>query len=265
MVKLNPMTRYEQPGYPVRPEVDADPELLRLLPKRWQGNAVVVAALTAVIALSSSSRSMGDKKAPPTRVAPLFQHGDGRGAFGCRVVNPPVFLSEDEAREVIVGEAKRAGIKFSNGGKVLPKVAMTMSPTQWRTAAGRRPKPQTRALAVELDGVDSKRNISFEYVSKEDLVKWKGDPRALSASTVYGYDVIDAADELRKAIRNAKPSGTYAVFYDPVELRRIERGPGIDFGVAFSKAAAAADQLAREDLRKQVQDFIKWLKTQGVI
>ena len=34
-------------------------------------------------------------------VAPIFQHGEGRGATGCIVMSPPVFLSEEEALLVV--------------------------------------------------------------------------------------------------------------------------------------------------------------------
>src|SRR5450759_3640970 len=107
-MKIEPIREYMGPRLPTREIVDENPELLRLLPKRWQTNSTVVAALTACLVMTSCRN--GQAASTPTKVAPVFEHGKGVGSFGCIAVNPPIFLSEDEARQVIVEEAKRAGI-----------------------------------------------------------------------------------------------------------------------------------------------------------
>ena len=45
-------------------------------------------------------------------VAPIFQHGEGRGATGCIVMSPPVFLSEEEALQVIREEMAAKGVQL---------------------------------------------------------------------------------------------------------------------------------------------------------
>ena len=90
-MEIKPLKNYAKPGYPIRPEVDERPELLRLLPKRWQANPAVVAALTACLAMAAAGRSAAADT--PTCVAPVFEHGRGTGSFGCVAVNPPEYPS----------------------------------------------------------------------------------------------------------------------------------------------------------------------------
>ena len=262
------------PRYPVRSEVDAHPELLRLLPKRWQGNAAVVAALTACLALTNYSQASTRNAA--THVAPVFQHGYGGGVFGCSAVNPPVFLSEDEARQVIVEEAKRAGINFIKDGKKLPKIEMPGNAVLARVTkpdktAGYENRPEASSVkSIDLDGLDKKRNIAYEFVSEQDLKDWQ--TGITTMGTTGGEDLIGTAKAFAAGIAKAKPGGTYGVFYDPsVGWDDAEKTVvhGAHDPTAWkeenAKVIAAAGKIAREQLRAQVQDFIKWLKAQGVI
>jgi len=67
----------------------------------------------------------------PSKVAPIFEHGKGRGVFGGEVA-PPRFLTEEEARNVIVDEAKKAGVTFVAGGPVLPNISVPITSRQTR-------------------------------------------------------------------------------------------------------------------------------------
>lgn len=261
-MQLQPLRRYPQPQLPTREVVDEQPDLLRLLPNRWQGNAAVVTALAACLALSASSSNSAKKPGTVARVAPIFVHGDGIGSFGCRVINPPVFLSEDEAIEVIRDEAKRAGVTFAKSDKTLPKIELATVP---RGYGDKQPARPVKAQSIALDGTDAKRSISFEYVSREDLVKWQGDPSENPSSSVYSYNVGGAAKDLRAGLAKSKPAGTYAVFYDPVGTQKNDRSTSSNCYALQGGALMAGTEEARNDLRAQVKDFIKWLKAQGVI
>lgn len=273
-MNIEPLRHYATPQLPTHDIVSEHPELLRLLPKRWQGNSAVVAALAACIAMSTCAADAATTKAKPkakpkpapkiaSRIAPIFTHGSGIGSFGCEVVNPPTFLSEAEARQVIIEEAKRAGIIFTADSKILPKVELPTTTREW---GNKQPQRKIKGWPVGLDGTDAKRGgVSFEYVSREDMIKWQGDPSDHPTSTLISYDVAGAAKDLQAGIAKAKPVGTYAVFYDPVALQKMSFGPSADFDAAQGQAYAAAYDEARENLRAQVKDFIKWLKAQGVI
>ena len=81
------------PRYPSSDYLEQHPELLSLVPERWRQNALVVGVLAAQNSASAQQRAPG----PPSRVAPIFSHGEGRGAFGCLAVAAPVFLAEDQS------------------------------------------------------------------------------------------------------------------------------------------------------------------------
>ncbi len=128
---------------------------------------------------------------------------------------------------------------------------------------------QTRS--IEMDGLDAKRNIAYEFVSGQDLEDWK------TGTTQYGTagseNVIGTAKALADGIAKAKPGGTYVVFYDPAigyndgqkKAGPLDYSDPKDWKARVAKVNAAANELAREELRKQVQDFIKWLKAQAIV
>jgi hypothetical protein len=186
----------------------------------------------------------GGKAKAGSLVAPLFIHGDGHGTFGCRAVNPPVFLSEEEAREVVIEEAKRAGIQFKAGGPAIAGVEMPKRSVK---------DPFGKATLV-ADGFDAKNGIAFVVVSEKDADQWtKPD-----GSTVDYYDAKALAAEVVAKIGKTKRKGVVGTFYEP--FASPERTGG-----NWEQERAKALVQGREELRKQVRDFVKWLKSQGVI
>ena len=263
-MKLQPVHRYPQPQLPTREIVDQSPDLLRLLPRRWQGNAAVVTALAACLAMSGCNRK-APASGPPSRVAPVFMRGDGLGSFGCKIINPPVFLSEDEARKVIADEAKRAGLTFLKDTRTATGVGVPVISNKGKTGWETQP--------LDLDGVDEKHNIAFEFVSLDDSYEWRAKGEAWYS--VGNHNLQDLAKQLRHGLSKAKPGGTLAVFYDPfigpsaVDMRFASKD---DYEAASQDWLGKRDRLqemqkrlSREQLRLQVKDFIKWLKAQGVI
>jgi len=277
-MQLSPVGRYTEPSYPTRRILDEHPELLALVPKRWRRNPVVLAALTGVCLLLATAKSQADTKAKPStvsRVAPIFQHGGGRGAFGCDAINPPVFLSEDEARQVVVQEASKAGIDFRSACKVVPGVPrpipqeyerMRSKPEQYPPVR----TPARRSVSVLLDGMDTKLGVGYEFVSDSDFLEWLGKD-FLWASSVEERSSLKSAELLRSGIAATRVRGTYGVFYEPYtspDYKWLYKNGKTDWEATNAQHKATAEHakdVAREDLRKQVQDFIKWLKAQGVI
>jgi hypothetical protein len=110
--ETEPVRKYSQPKYPSRLEIAGRPILLhRHQPPAWRkwpeltGAAGLfllaeAARLPAADSPPNASQNPAQAKAVAV-VAPIFQHGEGRGATGCIVMSPPVFLSEEEALQVI--------------------------------------------------------------------------------------------------------------------------------------------------------------------
>lgn len=267
-MRVTPIKSYDSPRLPTHAAFEAHPELLRYIPKRWQHNPVVLSALAGLCVIVSGC-GKGGAKLPPSRVAPIFVHGDGRGGFGCVAVNPPVLLSEAEARQVIAEEAKRAGINFTPTSRRLEvRVPIT-------TTIPGRESSRTRRGGVVLDGHDKLKHISYEFVSSKDFDSWekRGLLDNFYRTTASSRDILGAAETLRESLVNAGPSGAYAVFYDPCcgprdvnpQYKPFPPHPDTDYKAWRAKWQARTKDLARDELRAQVRDFIKWLKAQGVI
>jgi hypothetical protein len=218
-MEIKPLKRYNKPIFPTREVLDEHPELLRLLPRRWRRHTLILTAVTAVGALAAGCRSQvaavkaqpGEATLPPaaSRVAPIFQHGDGHGFFGGKPA-PTYFLTEEEARQVIVEEGKRAGIDFAADGLTLPDVPLPVT----HTTSGSIAPLETRRGAIVLDGADTKRQIAYEYVSRDDFVAWQG--KDIKRSFVSEENLRAAAQALRDGLAHAKPAGAHGVFYDPI-------------------------------------------------
>lgn len=262
-MEITPLTHYTAPRYPTHDVLHDHPELLRMVPQRWQHYPAVLTAFGMVslmlLGASAQEKPGGTLPGAPKdqrlfgKAAPLFVHGEGRGAIGCVSVSPPVFLSEEEARQVIIEEAKLHGITFTKDVRtipdflppglanlydiIFPKVMQTNQDSQPLKLENGDPPgnacTETREPLV-LDGTDSKRHISFEYISQDDYDQWG---EALSReipdfSTVQSFDFQTAALSLRARLDAiAEPGDIYAVFYDPVATRKIDYDNIIDSSI----------------------------------
>jgi len=224
-MNVSPVSRYANPRYPAREILDEHPELLRL-PRRWRQHALVLAALTAVGTLAAGCRPQaavaeiptGGAPPPPpapafAKVAPIFEYGTGHGAFGGIGGNSPVFLSEDDARQVIVDESKRAGITFAADGKRFTEFNMPVTWVKYGGDKEHAPALQRRELV--LDGMDAAKGIGYEYVSKDDFTAWQSKDNPMH-STAWSEDLLAPARQLRDELVKVESPGAYGVFYDPM-------------------------------------------------
>lgn len=281
-MNVMPLRKYQRPKYPDRSVLDRHPELLRLVPERWRGNALVIGALTLMCAVTFSGRkimAVENPNATAPRIAPIFSHGEGRGAFGCVATNPPEFLSEAEARQVILEEGKKAGISFT------PDVATQVTAALPITSVNEPCILGVNSLPLTLDGFDSKLQIGYEFISARDYRAWFS-PDEQQQSSVARWYILDAAEAVRAGMKKTSLPGSYAVFYDPCagwkdtpqydslyeehnqygRTIALPRQPEDEKKLMDYDAHDACTKLvARQELRKQVIDFIQWLKVQGVI
>ena len=270
---------YDAPGYPTRDALQNHPELLQCVPERWRRNRFVLAVLSiavpSLLARHAQAGATKPAKGDCVRIAPIFVHGDGRGAFGCVVVNPPVFLSEDEARQVVQDEAKKAGIEFAPDALVLKDVRVPVTDQygfveeREPREKGQNPKPKTQQRDLKLDGYDKSRKIAYETVSMEDFADWEKKDR-MGWCSVSSYDFKGTAETLTNGVSHAKGNTVVGVFYEPgasaPETVRPERKlTGEEWKTHWKAREKAAKELGEEELRRQVQDFVAWLKAQGVI
>ena len=206
--------------------------------------------------------------AGPTKmvVAPVFEHGDGRGAVGCVVVSPPVFLAEDEAFAVLREELGKHGIHLARGGPELRDVMIAKRQEHYEKG----PSGQFQESLVDvpgtgkplaMDGSGDKAKIAVKVVTQEHYFELGG---AESGSSVQGYDLKGIAADLSERLRKQGKEQLYVgVFYDPVGHIQVDRSAGTM--PDWQAAQALMRDKSKDMLRQQVQDFVGWLRGRGAI
>jgi len=287
-MKVTPLRTYRTPEYPTIVAAGCAKDLLSRIPRRWQesprfaallGVGLMVKTLMAGGDVSPSAgsqapttQSPGDANSVPgaketakwvrkatTLVAPVLaealQH-DGRGSIGCIAVNPPTFLSEAEALELIRNELKAAGLGLKAGaeldGIVAPAIgaqglirprrssrnsgfdAVAIPAVAARDPAASLARPAGKIETRDWPGVggepelvsrkflfdfgDPNRAVYVEYLSPRDYTTWMG----RSMSTVQGYDFPALTRKVSESLGKHKSDKrtVFGVFFDP--LVRVE-------------------------------------------
>ncbi len=201
-------------------------------------------------------------------VAPIFDHGVGRGAWGCVVVSPPVFLSEEEAVQVIKEELAKAGVSLGVGmplGEVTIEHVVPWQQTNDKWLGEKKP---TVSHTVSLAAVDCENRVGIEFVSQEDCDQFSG----RGFSTVQSFDTKGLAGRLGRGIRDqGKEDLRIGIFYDPLEKldfslatdamrKETEENDEEDPRSRFERIEATAKNKSKVLLRQQAQDFVAWLK-----
>jgi len=259
------LRRYRKPRYPTALDVSTDPDLLlKNLPRAWAQHALISSSLTAFLAASGckSARDEVLTPQPPQLacIAPIFQHGKGRGTTGCVVMSPPIFLSEEEALQIISEELRESGLEITSRNVSLGRIELEHTKAWLRVVPD---SPPTYGRDFHADLQDDKRRVVVEYMSERDHGKW-GSPLSIGG-TVTSYDMPGAASRIAKAIQDKKLRIFYGSFYDPLVSVDWQKLPGPDFRKQLAEAKRRAELSSKELLRQQVKDFVDWLKGQGVI
>ena len=181
-------------------------------------------------------------------VAPVFAHGEGRGATGCIVLAPPVFLSEEEALQVIREELARVGIKLDEGMS-LPEVTVEYEDPyaiQMRSGDNWLGEPvPIVSFPADLAAVDRRQRVGVAMVTQDDCHRFHDE---FTFSSVSAFDTKGVAQAIADALhKQAKQDLCIGVFYDPLEKRDFSR----DHNAAREKSRASSPS---------GQDFLAWLQ-----
>jgi len=247
-MKAKPEKRRKRPQYPTRSEAAEDPtlreDLLSDVESRlgdYESHLGTPFSSVFVVPLTPSSVS-----GPPAQVAPIFQHGEGRGSAGCVVATPPVFLSEEEALQVISEILAEHGLTASDSPPAIEGFVFDDKASGARTP-------------LVPDFFDPAKNVAVEFVSEDDYV---GLCHGEFHSSVGSYDILDLAHTMSMAVREFSSGLYFAALYDPmVSYNLWDRKDHEDANARWERTKEQSRQL----LREQVKDFVDWLKGQGVI
>ena len=212
-------------------------------------------------------------------VAPLFEHGEGRGSTGCVVTTPPVFLSEEEALQVIKEELAKHGVKLGVRLKLMDVVISMPVTGGYSFSKEKNPhKKFTDPEPLEVDAMDQEKKIAITFVSKNDFDKTRAKDRPMLS--VSSYDPRKVAKHISEvAVGKGKETRYLGVFYDPmaqldfsvVKLSDVESDMTTkkEKGekkkeLSWEERKELAQKESKQQLRQQVKDFADWLKKRGV-
>jgi hypothetical protein len=278
-MEIKSVNNTQQPNYPTIELFVEHPELLsRNIPNKWLKNQFVATSLAAFM-LSSCGKSTAAKiekietvdtlkansptstpqtqkkkakKNLVTNVAPVFAHGEGRGSVGCIVFSPPVFISEDEAMKIILDKLKAEGYNFSREN--CPTIPLEVLPiaNECRAKEGA-PKGNVK-IELKMEAYNENSNWSIQFIARNDYEKLKNDNCFSSATS---YDLKRAAEVINQELKKQKETNV-VVFYDPVaQIKSNDWTKDKE-----NRVLAHKDE--KEMLLAQVEDFIKWLKTNKI-
>ena len=255
-------THSDDPRYPTRREVLAG------------------AASFALVNLAGCNFAFAESEEGKIIVAPIFEHGEGRGVTGCVVITPPVFLSEEEGMQILREELARHGVRLKAGG-TLEGVRVPARIEKYESVDKGGGKQEIKTTVVEvpdkakplkLSGIDSDKNIAVEFVSTKDY----DDLGGLGArGSVQHYDFKEVAEYVAARSRNkARTAFSSASSTTRRPRRPTAKPPKEDSMARLRYDSATTNSMtdarptkedSKELLRQQAQDFVAWLKEQKAI
>jgi hypothetical protein len=289
-MEAKPVKRKADPRYPTRLEVMADRELLeKHMPAAWKSCAEIAGAATILLAINGCLAQHPHSGNVKAIVAPIFNHGEGRAADGCEVVNPPVFLSEQDAMQVIGEELQKSGVILSDKNVNLPDVSIPQHEEKWIWGGIMKMNVQTGSpQPLVLQSLDPKKKVGVAVAHSMNYFDLGG----ARSGSITDYNFRQVAQEVRDRVAKDGRNIYFGAFYDPTtapeepgpqnkdyysklsnlnnELRTITdpaaRKNKMDEIMTLHKQHLEPfKQESRRLLRMQVKDFIGWLKGQGVI
>ncbi len=295
-MKIRKVTNYKAPNYPNLTQILETPEIMNKLPKRWQSPSKwmmimgISTLLTRYLAAeettdsnfevivvpseenSETSEKIEEPVEPNVQFAKILPEAlakDGRGTFGCVAMNPPTFLSESEALELIYTELTKAGLKLKEDVKI-DNIECPNEDARWS-----RSKPKTIVGKYSFDYTSNDKSIIIEFVSLKDAKNWKMSNTMSSAPSYNLPKVVD--EQMKKAFDNYPEKATVAFFFDPlvkpkrrwwggantkgIDDNEVEELINKEFGKKREQnSKKELIKKSKEKLRQQVAYFVKQLQ-----
>jgi hypothetical protein len=158
------------------------------------------------------------------------------------VMTPPVFLSEQEALQVIREEMAAKGVMLGTkptavaGVTVEPvPVPVPAAPATAPTGATKRTKPAGVAGGIKREpfqacAADPKKKVFVEFVSERKAWRWDWERQKeegkFYGSTIRSYDLPKTAEYVAKRVkRQANDKLYFGAFYDPLARPDLSKAP----------------------------------------
>lgn len=288
-MKLKPQKKYRAPDYPTQELYINKPHLMKEnTPAIWKANKTVAGALLAFVMAGQTQAQSGqpdqDKTSVLTKsdnqsnassdqqvekqnreeqvkIAPIFYHGDGIGATGCIAMSPPVFMTEEEAQRVILDEFNKIGIDFILAEYEISDLLLEVRERETSLDGDDYKVIDHKPMVFDLYNPDL--NLGVEFVTVRDFDTFNPE---LYAATASSFSPLETAEYFRENLLEYNKVNA-AIFYDPltpldfsIEMKYCENGK-----TDWDAIDAEHRKKSEEQIRKQVQDFIKWMKSEGLV
>lgn len=276
-MKIKPVKKSKKPNYPTIELYINNPVLLsKNVPENWLKNSCVATSLATFILLGSpkikvqascinteitdkidynQNDSIKEIIKDSVKIAPIFAHGEGSGSTGCVVMSPPVFISENEAKELIFKRLKKEGfnLKIENTDTIQFKSKQIDQIKEY---------PEIN-FVIKMDAYDSLLNFAIIYVSKEDYKNFV-DIENWSRWSVKSYQTKKAAELIRNGfIENGKTNAV--VFYEPLRTgNKYTSRELMELELKGESYELIERNFSKQLLLEQVEDFIKWIKQENI-
>jgi len=316
-MKIKPVKKYTPPAYPTITEAKQDARLLTTLPRRWGRNHHLATLLGTGLMLGAARGNDADapqnaeaaavlprgggedadekvvRAIPITRVAPMLEDAlanDGRGGFGCMAISAPVFLSENEALDLIQAELEKAGLKLRDmvpvDGLQMPaaeREVVKIEGNDWREMF----KPRMinlEAGTYMFDLGTADKSVVVKFLQKKDYEQWLAETG--SHSSYESFNLSWLATQVAGAFRQRETGDPVVIglFFEPstYPLMQLDlRGLDDEQKFLARKQSGnlwqtrndeswqarhdATKERGREKLRAQVSHFVEYLKQEGVV
>lgn len=312
---IKPLKSYTPPAYPTQREAAQDAHLLERVPRRWgKGNPIATLIGTGILIHIAGTGCRRDDTAagadtkgrivapaeheqenvrettqarviPVTRVAPILEDAlanDGRGSFGCVASSAPVFLSEDEAMDLIRTELKKIGLKLT-GNVTVDGLQIPSQPPQpddedemalSYDKKTRAITPESKKLAegsYTFDLGTEDKSVVIKLLNVKDFNAWSYGEDWSSIQRVH-FPWLTSRMRDAFAKRDTGEPVVIGLFFDPTvypdrkfmyDWEEYKKDPEKE-KMKWRQGQNEAQNIAREKLRQQVAHFAEYLKKEGV-
>jgi hypothetical protein len=266
-MKVSPNTVKQSPDYPKVNEIkNINLVLNSQKPNSWKRNTAIAAVFASMSLLTlnnciSTSKDLKQKYESLTDsihfVSPVFEHGQGIGAWGCVMIAPPVFLSEDEARQTIIHEFSNSGIELTSDS-TLDKVLYFNKSDKIKSfdnsAKNYYLKDTTISSELKYIAVNKEYNLGVVFIGNYNYNNYKQYDNSNTENTFDGefqnYKTISR--NISNFLTSTKVN--VIVLYEPANHYTGKNN------VSKSKRKELITDSSKDSIRTQIQDFFKWLK-----
>lgn len=203
-----------------------------------------------------------------TKISPLFIHGKGAGSIGCVVISPPAFLSEADAKRIIEDEFRKAGIGFDSEN-YQPDGLTVKKEHIFRTEEDREYYESTKTVDADdyiplaMNSYNREHNFGYCFVGTTVHDKYSENHSFSSLDSWHTKKTAERIVDILKADGRMNA----AVFYEPMnelDYRNYRNSQEPPLKV-MEMVRSDAEEESKKLLRCQVQDFVNWAKSEGVL